>query len=80
MYDEALALIHDLGHPPFGHAGEDALNECLAEAGGFSHNQHALRILGRAWCHVIWRLWQDRDSYDPARHTALQRVLAATNN
>ena len=42
---EALALVHDLGHPPFGHSGEDVLDECLAEVGGFSHNQHGLRIV-----------------------------------
>jgi transposase len=48
-----------------------------ARARGASH-QHALRILGRAWCTVIWRLWQDRDTYDPSRHTALQRVLATS--
>ncbi|MCA9143462.1 MAG: dNTP triphosphohydrolase [Planctomycetales bacterium] len=41
---EALALFHDIGHPPFGHAGEDALDECLKDEGGFSHNQHALTI------------------------------------
>lgn len=41
---EALALFHDIGHPPFGHAGEDALAECLREDGGFSHNRHALVI------------------------------------
>lgn len=41
---EALALFHDIGHPPFGHAGEDALRECLAEHGGFSHNRHGLTI------------------------------------
>lgn len=41
---EALALFHDIGHPPFGHAGEDALNECLSDVGGFSHNQYALTI------------------------------------
>src|SRR4026209_2330423 len=41
---EALALFHDIGHPPFGHAGEDALNECLQEEGGFSHNRHGLTI------------------------------------
>lgn len=41
---EALALFHDIGHPPFGHAGEDALNECLADRGGFSHNRYALTI------------------------------------
>ena len=42
---EALALAHDIGHPPFGHAGEDVLNECLAEHGGFNHNRQALRIV-----------------------------------
>jgi dGTPase len=41
---EALALFHDIGHPPFGHAGEDALDECLKEEGGFSHNRHGLTI------------------------------------
>ncbi len=42
---EALCLAHDMGHPPFGHAGEDALTEALAGAGGFDHNGHTLRIL-----------------------------------
>src|SRR5438132_11651990 len=42
---EAIALSHDLGHPPFGHAGEDALDFCMAEHGGFDHNLHALRIV-----------------------------------
>ena len=41
---EALALAHDVGHPPFGHSGEDALNECLQSDGGFNHNAQALRI------------------------------------
>ena len=41
---EALALFHDIGHPPYGHAGEDALNECLHDQGGFSHNRNALTI------------------------------------
>jgi dGTPase len=41
---EAVALSHDLGHPPFGHAGEQALDECMREHGGFEHNLHALRI------------------------------------
>ncbi len=41
---EALALFHDIGHPPFGHAGEDALHECLKDHAGFSHNQYALTI------------------------------------
>jgi len=44
---EALCLAHDLGHPPFGHAGEDALSEALAEAGGFDHNAHTIRIVTR---------------------------------
>ena len=41
---EALALFHDIGHPPFGHAGEDALADCLSDDGGFSHNHYALTI------------------------------------
>ncbi|HTZ36339.1 MAG TPA: deoxyguanosinetriphosphate triphosphohydrolase [Stellaceae bacterium] len=44
---EALALAHDLGHTPFGHAGEEALNAEMAEWGGFSHNEQTLRILTR---------------------------------
>lgn len=44
---EALALAHDLGHPPFGHAGEAVLDRCLADQGGFNHNQQALRIVQR---------------------------------
>jgi dGTPase len=42
---ETLALAHDLGHPPFGHAGERALDACLKEAGGFDHNAQTLRIV-----------------------------------
>jgi dGTPase len=42
---EAIALAHDLGHPPFGHAGEEVLDECMREHGGFEHNRHGLRIL-----------------------------------
>jgi dGTPase len=42
---EAVALSHDLGHPPFGHAGEQALNQCLRDQGGFEHNRHGLRIV-----------------------------------
>ncbi len=42
---EALALAHDLGHPPFGHAGERALHACLREHGGFDHNAQTLRIV-----------------------------------
>ncbi|HQU47466.1 MAG TPA: dNTP triphosphohydrolase, partial [Pirellulales bacterium] len=42
---EALALAHDLGHPPFGHAGEDTLDGLLADEGGFSHNRQGLAIV-----------------------------------
>ena len=42
---EALCLAHDLGHPPFGHGGENALDAALKDAGGFDHNAHAIRIL-----------------------------------
>ncbi|MGH9480400.1 MAG: dGTP triphosphohydrolase, partial [Terriglobales bacterium] len=42
---ETLALAHDLGHPPFGHAGEAALNRAMASLGGFDHNLHALRVV-----------------------------------
>ncbi len=44
---EMLCLAHDLGHPPFGHAGEDALQEAMADAGGFDHNGHTVRIVTR---------------------------------
>jgi dGTPase len=44
---EALCLAHDIGHPPFGHAGEDALKAATADAGGFDHNAHTLRVLTR---------------------------------
>ncbi len=44
---EALALAHDLGHPPFAHAGERALDACLADHGGFDHNAQSLRVVTR---------------------------------
>jgi len=44
---EAIALAHDLGHTPFGHAGQDALNECMVEHGGFEHNLQSLRIVDK---------------------------------
>jgi dGTPase len=44
---EALCLAHDIGHPPFGHAGEDALDEALRDAGGFDHNGHTLATVTR---------------------------------
>ena len=42
---ETIALAHDLGHTPFGHAGEDALNEAMQAVGGFDHNAQSLRIV-----------------------------------
>jgi len=44
---EAIALAHDLGHTPFGHAGQDALNECMSAHGGFEHNLQSLRIVDK---------------------------------
>ncbi len=42
---EAIALSHDLGHPPFGHKGEDVLNPLMADYGGFDHNAQAIKIV-----------------------------------
>ncbi len=44
---EAVALAHDLGHTPFGHAGQDALDECMRSYGGFEHNLQSLRVVDR---------------------------------
>ena len=44
---EAIALAHDLGHTPFGHAGQDALHDCMAGHGGFEHNLQSLRVVDR---------------------------------
>ncbi len=44
---EAISLAHDLGHTPFGHSGQDALNECLRDYGGFEHNLQSLRVVDR---------------------------------
>lgn len=48
-----------------------------ARARGATH-PHAIRILGRAWCGVIWRIWHDHTTYDPALHGGLQRLIAAS--
>ena len=45
VLSEAICLAHDLGHTPFGHAGQDALNECLMDFGGFEHNLQSLRVV-----------------------------------
>jgi dGTPase len=44
---EAIALAHDLGHTPFGHAGQDVLNECMKDHGGFEHNLQSLRVVDK---------------------------------
>ena len=44
---EAIALAHDLGHTPFGHAGQDALNDCMRDFGGFEHNLQSLRVIDK---------------------------------
>ena len=53
---EALALAHDIGHPPFGHAGEKALSAALADAGGFDHNGNTLRAL--MWIDSPYPRWR----------------------
>jgi dGTPase len=50
---EAIALVHDIGHPPFGHAGEAALQECMAPHGGFEHNLHTLRVVDELEQHYV---------------------------
>ena len=50
---EALCLAHDIGHPPFGHSGEKALDAALATRGGFNHNEHTLRVLMRIDCPYV---------------------------
>jgi dGTPase len=45
VLSEAICLAHDVGHTPFGHAGQDALNACMADFGGFEHNMQSLRIV-----------------------------------
>ena len=44
---EAISLAHDLGHTPFGHAGQDALNACMKTYGGFEHNLQSLRVVDK---------------------------------
>ncbi len=62
---EAIALAHDLGHPPFGHGGEVALNWCMRRHGGFEGNGQTLRVVARLEAH------SDRFGLDLARRTLL---------
>jgi dGTPase len=85
---EALCLAHDIGHPPFGHAGEDALEAAMSSAGGFDHNGHALRILTTLECpypswpglNLSWEMLEGMAKHNGPVHQpgwALERVNAA---
>ena len=56
---EAIALAHDLGHPPFGHAGENVLSNLMREYGGFDHNEQTLRIV-TLWAKKISRIFEHK--------------------
>ncbi len=82
---EAIALSHDLGHPPFGHAGEAALAACMAEHGGFDHNLHALRIVdllespypGRPGLNLSWEVREAMAHHSKRRDDPAARELMA---
>jgi dGTPase len=83
---EAIALAHDLGHPPFGHAGEEELNACMADFGGFEHNLHGLRIIDLLeyryanfpGLNLSWEVLEAQAWHSKRRDTALiQPFLAA---
>jgi dGTPase len=75
---EAIALSHDLGHPPFGHAGEKTLDRCMAGLGGFEHNCHALRVvdvLEYSWpafpgLNLSWEVREAMAQHSSRRETA----------
>src|SRR6267378_2435311 len=81
---EAVALAHDLGHPPFGHAGEEALNECMKDHGGFEHNSHGLRIVESLeyrypdfpGLNLSWEVLQALAFYSKGRHTTEMQEFA----
>ena len=84
---EALALAHDLGHPPFGHAGEDALNAVMKPFGGFDHNAQSLRIVtllesryaGWDGLNLTWETLEGLVKHNgPLRHPA--RYIAEYND
>ena len=82
---EALALAHDLGHPPFGHAGERALDEIMAPYGGFDHNVQSFRIVTRLerkyaafdGLNLCWETLEGLIKHNgPPRQATLQRERA----
>ena len=82
---EAIALSHDLGHPPFGHAGEWALDVCMASYGGFDHNLHALRIVDvleapyadRPGLNLTWEVREAMAFHSKRRSDPVARDLTA---
>lgn len=84
---EALCLAHDIGHPPFGHAGEEALKKAMFEYGGFDHNGHTLRTLAKIespyplWdgLNLSWEMMEGLAKHNgPVRHAgwALKQIDA----
>ncbi|RMH48102.1 MAG: deoxyguanosinetriphosphate triphosphohydrolase [Alphaproteobacteria bacterium] len=84
---EAVALAHDLGHPPFGHTGEEALAECMAPWGGFDHNAQAIKIVTRLECHyarfdglnLTWETLEGIAKHNGPVSGALPQALAEYN-
>ncbi len=85
---EAIALAHDLGHTPFGHAGEDALNEVMQPYGGFDHNEQTLRVLteleeryaGFNGLNLTWETLEGIAKHNgPVSSEALRPTLRALN-
>ena len=75
---EALALVHDLGHPPFGHSGEDALDELLQGQGGFSHNAQALRIVRELETPILRVPWIEPQPRSARRPVHANQARAGT--
>jgi dGTPase len=86
---EAVCLVHDIGHPPFGHSGEQALNALMKEHGGFDHNQQSLRVVetleqrypdfpGLNLSYEVREgIVKHETEYDVSRRRALSRTSAA---
>jgi len=82
---EAIALSHDLGHPPFGHAGEMELAECMQNHGGYEHNSHALRVVevlenrypGFPGLNLTWEVREAMAHHSKAPSEDMRRFLRA---